>query len=126
MCSHAGEPDPPLEMQSTLRIRITVRWRLSRRLARAFDGLAIRRHGGATELFGEIADQTQLHGVLTRIRDLGLELESVTVYRPDLAKPATEASASVVTRDVSAPKLGCAATDPVGSNKRNKLEGGLR
>ena len=34
---------------------------------------------GATELVGEIADQAQLHGVLSRIRDLGLELQSVTV-----------------------------------------------
>jgi hypothetical protein len=114
-----------LEMKSTLRIRITVRGRLSQRLASAF-GLALTPRGGATELFGDIADQTQLHGVLTRIRDLGLELESVTVYRPDPAKPVSEASASVLSRDVSTPKLGCAAPNPGGSNKRNKLEGGLR
>jgi hypothetical protein len=118
MRSHPGGPDPPLEMNSTLRIRITVRGRLSQRLAAAFYGLALRQRGGDTELFGEIADQAQLHGVLTRIRDLGLELKSVTVCR--------RASGSAVTRGVSAPKLGC--TDPIriDSNKRNKLEGGLR
>jgi hypothetical protein len=113
-------------MKSTLRIRITVRGRRSQRLAPAFGGLALRPRGGATELFGEIVDQTQLHGVLTRIRDLGLELESVTVYRPDFAKPDPGGSASVVSRDVLAPKLGCATPNPAGSNKRNKLEGGLR
>jgi hypothetical protein len=89
MRSHAGEPDPPLEMKSTLRIRITVRGRLSQRLAPAFDGLALRPRGGATELFGELADQTQLHSVLTRIRDLGLDLQSVTVLDAD-PQPRTE------------------------------------
>ena len=109
MCSHAGEPDSPLEMKSTLRIRITVRGRLSQRLAPAFDGLALRPRGGATELFGEIADQTQLHGVLTRIRDLGLELESVTVADAD--PTARDRETSVVGRDVLASKHGCAAPD---------------
>ena len=34
---------------------------------------------GATELAGEVVDQAQLYGLLTRIRDLGLELLSVDV-----------------------------------------------
>lgn len=34
---------------------------------------------GTTTLTGVIADQAQLHGVLTRIRDLGVPLISVTV-----------------------------------------------
>ncbi|HET6869328.1 MAG TPA: hypothetical protein VFH80_25685 [Solirubrobacteraceae bacterium] len=62
-----------------MRIRITVRGRLSQRLAPAFEGLALMPRTGATELVGEIVDHAQLHGVLTRIRDLGLELKSVTV-----------------------------------------------
>ena len=66
-------------MNTTLRIRITVRGRLSRRLASAFDGMTLARSAGSTELVGEVADQSQLHGLLTRIRDLGLELETVTV-----------------------------------------------
>jgi hypothetical protein len=37
------------------------------------------RHAGRTELVGELADQAQLHGLLARIRDLGLELEHVSV-----------------------------------------------
>ena len=44
---------------------------------------------GATELVGEVADQAQLHGLLTRIRDLGLELESVIVDPPDTGPPPT-------------------------------------
>ena len=59
-----------------------MRGRLSERFAAAFDGMTLVRCGGATELVGETVDQAQLHGLLTRIRDLGLELESVNVLSP--------------------------------------------
>jgi hypothetical protein len=75
-------------MNSTQRIRITVRGRLSERLAAAFDGLALVPRPPATELVGEVVDQAQLHGLLARIRDLGLELESVTVLNTAQAKGA--------------------------------------
>jgi hypothetical protein len=71
------------------RIRIRVRGRLGERLAAAFDGMALVRRQGATELVGEFVDQAQLHGLLTRIRDLGLELESVTVLSADI-EPQTD------------------------------------
>src|SRR5262249_52878395 len=61
----------------------TVRGRLGERLAMAFHGITLVPHNGSTELVGELADQTQLHGLLTRIRDLGLELESVSVSPSD-------------------------------------------
>jgi hypothetical protein len=61
------------------RISIKVRGRLSDRLAAAFAGMTMVPCTGSTELVGDIADQAQLHGVLSRIRDLGLELQSVTV-----------------------------------------------
>ena len=63
----------------TQRVRITVRGRLSPRLAGAFEGMASRHRRGHTDIVGEIADQAQLYGLLSRIRDLGLELENVTV-----------------------------------------------
>ena len=66
-------------MKPRLEIRIRVQGRLSARLAGAFDGMRVVQRNGATELVGEVVDQTQLHGLLARIRDLGLELESVTV-----------------------------------------------
>lgn len=47
-----------------------------------FDGLAIAREAdGTTTLTGPVADQARLHGVLTRLRDIGatlLELRSAT------------------------------------------------
>jgi hypothetical protein len=64
-------------MTSTRTVRITVRGLLSDRLATAFDGMTPVRHPGATELVGAVADQAQLYGLLDRVRDLGLELESV-------------------------------------------------
>lgn len=66
-------------MNTTIRIEIAVRGRLSDRLAAAFDGLTPIDRPRATQLVGEVADQAQLHSLLTLIRDLGLELESVTV-----------------------------------------------
>jgi NADPH:quinone reductase-like Zn-dependent oxidoreductase len=82
-----------IEMGSTLNIRITVRGRLGSRLADAFDGLTLVPRGGATELVGEIADQTQLHGLLARVRDLGLDLESVHVLGTDPAPPSPRSTA---------------------------------
>jgi hypothetical protein len=43
-----------------------------------FDGLAINhRRNGTTVLSGELADQAALHGVLLKIRDLGVPLLAV-------------------------------------------------
>ena len=44
-----------------------------------FGGLAIRhQEDGTTVLVGSVVDQAALHGVITRIRDLGLPLLSVS------------------------------------------------
>lgn len=78
-------------MNTTQQVRVTVQGRLSERLAAAFDGMTLVRCAGASVLVGEVADQAQLHGLLSRIRDLGLELESVTVGAADPVPPDTEA-----------------------------------
>lgn len=65
-------------MNTTHHIQIKLRDRLSDRLATFFEGMTLVHRADGTELVGEIADQAQLHGLLTRIRDLGLELDSVT------------------------------------------------
>ena len=78
------------------RVRITVRGRLSERLAAAFDGMSLASGPGQTELVGDVVDQAHLYGLLTRVRDLGLELESVNPVSdetlPD-GSPATRAAA---------------------------------
>ncbi len=68
-------------------VRITIRGRLSPRLAETFEGLALEPVSQGTVLVGEVVDQAQLHGALTRIRDLGLELEAVATYE---ARPRQE------------------------------------
>ena len=78
MPPHPGEVDA-LCMTATRTLRITVRGRLSDRLVAAFDGMTAVNRPGATELVGSVADQAQLHGLLGRVRDLGLDLESVRV-----------------------------------------------
>lgn len=58
--------------------RIRVQGHLDDRWSEALGGLAIQRQDdGTTLLVGAIVDQSALHGVLTRIRDLGLPLLSV-------------------------------------------------
>jgi hypothetical protein len=57
--------------------RVVVRGRLSERLVARFDGLTVVSSGDTTVLAGDLIDQAQLHGILDRIRDLGLELVAV-------------------------------------------------
>ena len=67
-------------MNTTMRcVRITIRGRLSRRLLETtFAGMSREETPNGTEIVGVVPDQAALHGILTRIRDLGLELDSVT------------------------------------------------
>jgi hypothetical protein len=58
--------------------RIAVRGRLTERLGSAFEGLALEPGRELTVLVGEIRDQAHLYGVLDRVRNLGLELVSVS------------------------------------------------
>ena len=63
---------------------IRVHGRLDGRWATWFDGLALEPDGeGTTAIRGHIADQAALHGVLARVRDLGLSLISVTRIPPE-------------------------------------------
>jgi hypothetical protein len=70
-------------------LRITVRGRLSDRVAAGFEGMRVAHRGETTELVGQLVDQAQLHGLLTRVRDLGLDLESAVVI--DCPAPNTPA-----------------------------------
>ena len=68
-----------------------MRERLSPRLAAAFEGLTLVPGSGTTELVGEVADQAQLHGLLTRIRDLGMTRQAVIVSDAPVSNRASAA-----------------------------------
>jgi hypothetical protein len=53
-----------------------------------FDGMTVRHESdGTTVISGRIADQAALHGVLQRVRDLGLSLISVARLEPEVSDP---------------------------------------
>jgi hypothetical protein len=54
--------------------RIVVQGELSDRFAGSFEGLRLETGDGETALVGDIVDQAQLQGVLSRLADLGLAL----------------------------------------------------
>ena len=77
-------PDRP----EAWRYEIRLTGRLDAHWAAWFDGLTVSHEtDGTTVISGPIADQAALHGVLQRVRDLGLPLVSVIRVEPD--EPAT-------------------------------------
>ncbi|GCE29785.1 hypothetical protein KDA_52690 [Dictyobacter alpinus] len=65
------------------RYEIRIQGHLDDKWADWFDGLTIRREdNGETLLTGPVVDQAALHGVLRKVRDLGLPLLSVSRVRP--------------------------------------------
>jgi hypothetical protein len=69
---------------------IRVRGRLAPRWSDWFDGLALTTApDGITTLRGPVVDQAALHGLLQRLRDLGLPLISVNQMPPDSDDPHT-------------------------------------
>jgi hypothetical protein len=62
---------------------IRVRGHLEPRWAAWFDGMSLAHEGdGTTVLHGPVVDQSALHGVLQKLRDLGLPLLAVTQLDP--------------------------------------------
>jgi hypothetical protein len=62
---------------SRRRYEIVVRGRLSSRYECAFDGATLVPRHGQTTLRADVIDQSQLYGLLNRLRDLGIDLVSV-------------------------------------------------
>jgi hypothetical protein len=62
---------------SRQRYEVVVRGRLSKRYECAFDGVTLEPRNGQTTLRAELVDQSQLYGLLNRLRDFGIELVSV-------------------------------------------------
>lgn len=66
----------------TLAYEIRVRGHLSDQWRNWFDGMTIELEAdGTSRLYGSVADQAALHGLLRKVRDLGLPLISVTAIQ---------------------------------------------
>jgi hypothetical protein len=73
-------PDPDLPIIYQIRVK----GHLGRQWAGWFDGVAITLAAdGDTLLTGPVADQAALHGLLKKVRDLGMPLISVNRMTPD-------------------------------------------
>jgi hypothetical protein len=70
---------PAMEDQTSghVRYQVVIRGRLGEHFAGAFDQLEVDSRPGQTTLTGNFTDQAQLHGLLDRLRDLGIHLVSV-------------------------------------------------
>lgn len=63
---------------------IRLRGHLETRWAAWFDGMTLRHdRDGSTVLSGPVADQAALHGILQKVRDIGLPLVAVASVEPD-------------------------------------------
>ena len=80
------------DLKSPLRYEIRVQGHLHPRWAAWFDGLALELEtGGVTVIRGPVVDQAALHGLLHKLRDVGLPLLSVSqVDRRDVLTTAPE------------------------------------
>ena len=72
-----GADDIPVE-----HYEIRVSGRLTSRWDAWFDGLALTDDDGTTVISGPIVDQAALHGLLQKLRDLGIPLLSLTRTAP--------------------------------------------
>jgi hypothetical protein len=84
------------ERRDADRYEIRLTGHLDARWTEWFDGLAVS-HGsdGTTVISGHIVDQAALHGLLQRVRDLGLPLISVRQVeddQPDQSHPTRESA----------------------------------
>lgn len=83
--SGAGHSDIP-------QYEIRVKGHLGHRWAAWFDGLSLTAlDDGTTVIAGPVVDQAALHGLLHKLRDVGIPLISLTPVPPDAPAPSTVA-----------------------------------
>ena len=76
------ELDPQADSSQPMAYQIRITGQLGSRWADWFEGLTITLDGGDTLITGPVVDQASLHGLLKRVRDLGMPLVSVGPVEP--------------------------------------------
>ncbi len=76
------ELDPHVDSSPTMAYQVRLTGQLDARWADWFEGLTITLDGGDTLITGPVVDQAALHGLLKRVRDLGMPLVSVSPVEP--------------------------------------------
>jgi hypothetical protein len=78
-----NQHDPQRDADQLIVYQIRIKGHLSRRREDWFEGLTVTlEEDGNTLLTGPVIDQAALHGILKRVRDLGMPLLSVNSIRP--------------------------------------------
>ena len=82
----SNELEPKTNSDQPVVYQIRIKGHLSREWAAWFEGLTITlEEDGDTLLTGPVIDQAALHGLLKKVRDLGLPLVSVSPVEPGKA-----------------------------------------
>ena len=82
----SNERNPKADPDQPAVYHIRIAGHLGRQWADWFEGLAITLdENGDTLLTGPVVDQAALHGLLRKVRDLGMPLLSVVCVQPDEA-----------------------------------------
>ena len=82
----SNEPEPKPSPSPNVIYQIRVRGHLAHEWMDWFEGLTITlEEGGDTLLTGPVVDQAALHGLLKKVRDLGMPLVSISPVEPGLS-----------------------------------------
>ena len=100
---------------SALQYEIRIKGHLDARWSAWFDGLNLTKGSdGTTVIYGPVVDQAALHGLLQKLRDVGLPLVSIAQVDPRRDAPTMEP------RDLQDHKEGDMATDAATAAKNVK------
>jgi len=92
--------------------QIRIKGHLGQQWSGWFEGLAIDpQENGDTLLTGPVVDQAALHGILERVRDLGMPLLSVTIVDADAPNDVDASFDAGASNDASASGSGDAPTE---------------